>query len=644
MRTGAFAKGLCPRISMIPRSSPTQKAAGARIVGLMSGPSHGQGARPGHRMGHRPIPLELLLAGRELTEPRLAPDGSMVAFVQRWRGASAIMVVPALGGPERIVTSSPEPAPGRGLGGGCYDWLADSSGVVFVGADGELWQQLIGGAPARLTDLERSCRAPSCSPDGAFVAVAIDEAEVAKVELDTHAITRLDAGSDEFCFDPVVAPDSASVTWLAWSPPNMPWDESHQVTVVIDEGLAGPMTIDGRTRTAVQQPRFMADGTSLQVDDVTGWLNVTVGGAPVGEEYEHAAPTWGMGQRSFVASPEGRRVAFARNEAGFGRLCVVDVEHAPDGSLSWGAVATVARAVHGQLSWVGDDVVALRSGAHTPTQIVRYDAHTWEPSVLAVGPAAGWEAYDLPEPEPVRVDRDGVTLHARRYRAGAGRLLCWIHGGPTDQWQVDFRPRIGYWWSRGWDVLVVDPRGTTGHGRAYQRALNGGWGRIDVDDTCALIRAAHDRGWATPATTVVIGGSSGGLTVLGVLADRPDLVAGGVTSYPVSDLRALAETTHRFEAHYTDTLIGPAADVERYRELSPLTRAGSIAGSLLIFHGTDDPVVPIVQSTRLVERIEAGGGVVELVVYEGEGHGFRDPDNQRDEYERTERFLAAISP
>jgi dipeptidyl aminopeptidase/acylaminoacyl peptidase len=194
-------------------------------------------------------------------------------------------------------------------------------------------------------------------------------------------------------------------------------------------------------------------------------------------------------------------------------------------------------------------------------------------------------------------------------------------------------------------VLVVDPRGTTGHGRAYQQALNGAWGRLDVDDTAVLIEHAHAQGWATPETTVVIGGSSGGLTVLGVLADRPDLVAGGIASYPVSDLRSLADVTHRFEAHYTDTLVGPADEPgvgRRFDELSPLRRAERIRGPLLVFHGTDDPVVPITQSDELVERIRDGGGDVEYVVYDGEGHGFREPVNVRDEYERLERFLGTI--
>ncbi len=164
------------------------------------------------------------------------------------------------------------------------------------------------------------------------------------------------------------------------------------------------------------------------------------------------------------------------------------------------------------------------------------------------------------------------------------------------------------------------------------------------DDTAALIRHAHATGWARPATTAVIGSSSGGLTVLGVLADHPDLVAGGVASAPVSDLAALSGATHRFEAHYTETLVGGADGAGRYRKHSPISRADRIAGPLLVVHGAEDPVVPVEHSRRLAEAVLDAGGEVELVVYDGEGHGIREPDHVRDEYERTERFLERLVP
>jgi dipeptidyl aminopeptidase/acylaminoacyl peptidase len=471
---------------------------------------------------------------------------------------------------------------------------------------------------------------------GHFVAYVLDEAEVWLTDLETGVGRRLDDGRHEFCFDPSVSPDATVVSWQGWSPPAMPWDAAERVDCR-DPMAAADLSAWRPTVGAVQQPRFAPDGTPTCVHDGSGWLNVHLGDLAVVAEGEHAGPTWGMGQYSFVVRRDGSCIV-ARNCAGFGTLSIID----PAGGVR-DLLTDVVR-VYGQLSMVGDRLAALRSGPTAPPEIILVDLAVPErpARVVAASGATAWHDVALAEPEAIRVEHDGVVLHARRYAVGEGRLLCWVHGGPTDQWQVDFRPRVAYWCSRGWDVLVVDPRGSTGHGRDYQQALNGGWGRLDVDDTAALIRRAHAQGWATAATTVAIGGSSGGLTVLGLLADHGDLVAGAVASYPVSDLAGLTDTTHRFEAHYNDTLVGmpdePGLD-DRYHALSPINRADRIVSPLLVFHGTDDPVVPVAHSLTLADRISSSGGDVELVVYEGEGHGFRDPTNQRDEYARTEHFL-----
>lgn len=590
-----------------------------------------------------PIPLALVRAGRDLTEPRVSPDGRWVAFVQRTGGAVSINRMPAdRDGVERQWTFGPTPAPGRGLGGGCFTWLAGVSGddsIVYAATDGELWHQ-DGVRLHRLTTHERTVRAPAVasSNDPRLVVYAVDEAEVWLLDLDSRTTRRLDDGRHEFCFDPAISPDERTVSWQAWSPPDMPWDGAVRVDVDLGTGVIGEWRpVDA----AVQQPRFTPSGERVHVHDASGWLNLHIEDrCVVSEPVEHAGPTWGMGNRSYAFDDVGARVAFTRNEHGHGALCVAD--------LATGDVERWGRGVHGHLEWVGDSLVAIRSGARTPTQIVRYDTSDGDRTAIAHSQPDVWTTEVLPEPELIEVaGADGVVLHARRFAAGAGRMLVWVHGGPTDQWQVEWRPRLTYWWSRGWDVLVVDPRGTTGHGRAYQQALHGGWGRLDVDDTAALVEHAHAAGWADPSTTIVIGGSSGGLTVLGVLADHSALVAGGVASYPVSDLRALTEVTHRFEAHYTDTLVAPAdgsvTSDAAFVRLSPVHRAERITSPLLVFHGTEDPVVPIAQSNVLVERVAAAGGDVEFVVFEGEGHGFRDPDHVADEYQRTEAFLDRVT-
>jgi len=584
----------------------------------------------------------MCLSGRELTEPRLSPDGETVAFVVRWGPNSAIVSVPVAGGPERLVTSSPQPSAGRGLGGGCFDWLPDGRGVVYAASDGELWYQPFPGGPAlRLSDVgdDRHVEAPDVSPGGDIVVAVIDQAEVWCWPLGdageddgdgTDAPKRLDDGSADFVFDPNIIKGEL-VQWSAWNVPDMPWDRARVETLSFTTSERAT-TVGAGT---IQQPRATPDGRRLAVRDDSGWLNVWLDGAPIAQEpYEHAGPTWGMGQRSYAMSPNGDRVAFTRNESGFGRLCVVD--------LATLDVADVARGVHGQLAWVGDHLTAVRSGARTATQVVSYDVSTWERTVLAVGPVAGWDQADLPEPELVEVEQNGLTLHARRYSAGNGRTLCWVHGGPTDQWQVGFMPRVAYWWSRGWDILVPDPRGSTGHGRDYQQALHGGWGVVDVDDTAAILQRSHATGHSASDRTVMMGSSSGGLTVLGVLGRHGGLAAGGVVLYPVADLVALAEESHRFEAHYTESLVGPLSDAGRYEGRSPLSYADAIDVPLLVMHGDADPVVPISSTVALVDVMRRAGRDVEFVVMEGEGHGFRDPVNKRADYLVTESFLRRV--
>ena len=589
------------------------------------------------------IPAERCIGGPDLSEPRLAPNGSMVAYARSTSGGSALMLSLLDGTPPRQLSSYPPPRSGRGLGGGCWSWLPDSSAVVFAATDGNVWMQPVpGGAVRRLTDVGegRAAHAPAASPGGDAVAYVVDQCEVWLQPVGGGPPRRLDDAGADFCFDPTFL-DQDEVAWQAWNVPDMAWDASRIERMNLRTGARRTTIGTG----AIQQPRSTPAGELLCVRDDTGWNNVWLDDRVlVDEPFEHAGPTWGMGQRSVVPSPDGTRVAYTRNEAGFGRLCVIDALTRE--------TSDVARGVHGQLSWHGTRLAALRTGARTPPQLVVYDtgstdAGSWERSVIDIGSYSGWEGEALVEPEAIEiVGRDGATLHARLYRADepTGRLICWLHGGPIDQWQVTFMPRLAYWRSRGFDILVPDHRGSTGHGREYQQAMNQRWGDIDVADTIDAIRHAHSIGLADATTTVLIGGSAGGFTVLGVLAAEPGLVCCAVVAYAVCDLFDIAVRGDRFERHLTHHLVGPIPASRPldgpYVARSPISFADRITTPLLMFHGDNDPVVPVEQSQTMAARIAASGGVVELIVYPGEGHGFRNPDNQLDEYRRTEAFIS----
>jgi dipeptidyl aminopeptidase/acylaminoacyl peptidase len=170
--------------------------------------------------------------------------------------------------------------------------------------------------------------------------------------------------------------------------------------------------------------------------------------------------------------------------------------------------------------------------------------------------------------------------------------------------------------------------------------LSGKWGLLDVADCAAGIRAAGEHGWADPNRVAVVGGSAGGLTVLLLAVQHAGLVRAAVTMYPVTDLLALAATTHRFESRYLDDLVGPLPEsADRYRERSPVTHAAAIRVPTLTLQGDADRVVLPAQSTTFVEHVRAAGGVAEHHLYAGEGHGWAREETVRDAYARVEAFL-----
>jgi Tol biopolymer transport system component len=154
--------------------------------------------------------------GRALAEPRLSPDGALVALATTVAGRGQLVVVEAAGGPELVVTSDPPSLPARAYSGGGFDWMPDGSGLVYAGADGGLWWVAAGGGPSRPIAApapDGAAGAPAISRDGTRVAYVVDQHHVAVVALDpgaTHPAWphRISTGAD-FCFDPAWSPDGA---------------------------------------------------------------------------------------------------------------------------------------------------------------------------------------------------------------------------------------------------------------------------------------------------------------------------------------------------------------------------------------------------------------------------------------------------
>jgi dipeptidyl aminopeptidase/acylaminoacyl peptidase len=224
---------------------------------------------------------------------------------------------------------------------------------------------------------------------------------------------------------------------------------------------------------------------------------------------------------------------------------------------------------------------------------------------------------------------------------GAPPLIVLVHGGPTSQSVAAYMSEVQFFTTRGYAVLQINHRGSTGYGKEYMMKLRGNWGNYDVEDSASGAQYLIEQEMADPKRVVISGGSAGGFTVLQSLVTKPGFYRTGICRYGISNQFLLAQDTHKFEERYLDTLLGPlpeAADL--YRERSPLFSADKIVDPVIIFQGAEDKVVPQNQSDSIVNSLRARGVPHEYHVFEGEGHGFRKPESIRKYYDCVLGFLA----
>ncbi len=271
------------------------------------------------------------------------------------------------------------------------------------------------------------------------------------------------------------------------------------------------------------------------------------------------------------------------------------------------------------------------------------------------------EGAPLQPMHPVEITaRDGLTLpsyltlppgcdpDATGRPASPVPMVLLVHGGPWARDSYGFSSSIQWLANRGYAVLQVNFRGSTGFGKDFLNAANKQWGLAMHDDLIDAVDWAIAQGVTEADKVAIMGGSYGGYATLAGLAFTPEVFACGVDIVGPSNLETLLATIPPYWAPMVKIFherMGDPSTPEGLAALkaaSPLHKSGEITKPLLILQGANDPRVKQSESDQIVGALKEADIPVTYVVFPDEGHGFARPENSIADSAITENFLAAV--
>ncbi len=601
---------------------------------------------------------EAIAGAFRLTDLAWTGDGQALIWCEGRSGRTTLVSWSRQGRFRRDLVREPDVQARVGYGGG--EFAVGGSRIYYVSGRRLYSIGLEPGEPTLVTEADCNLCSPTVSPDGRWILlIGGDDTRDRVLIAAANGGSPVELfGESDFAMQPCWHPGGQRVGWISWDHPFMPWQRTRLIVADLDFGESLPRL---STRHVVEsasgrpcawfQPSFSLDGSRLAaVNDDSGWSNLVVYNdsdlCPLRryeDEAEYAPPAWVQGLRSYCWI-DGDHLLISRNHQGMMSLAQVSLfdgrrEPPAEGLDDYTWFSQPA-------SSPGGATAVLAASAQRPPCILILHGGRSEVVHRALPESRILRSFS--KPRPVRWEAGEHSGHGLYYppvesSAKPSPAVIKIHGGPTSQSQADFDFDVQFFTTRGFAFLKLNYRGSSGYGRAFREALDGGWGERDVEDVGLAARVLVEHLGADPKRLILSGGSAGGFTLLLALIRFPNRFRAGVCRFPVTDLTALTAETHRFERHYVDSLIGPLPEsAEIYRERSPLLHASRIRTPLALFQGDCDKVVPRDQSDRLAEALREEGIPILYRVFPGEGHGWRKSETITEYYRLVEKFLREI--
>ncbi len=598
------------------------------------------------------VPRDILFGNPERMSPRVSPDGTRLAWIAPDTGVLNVWVGSVAGEDAGVVTDD------RDRGVRDFTWAPDSRRILYVQDKGgdENWRlydvDLDTGAIRDLTPFDDvHVRIDAVSKrvrDAVLIGMNKDNEQL-------HDTYRLDLASGE-------------LTKILENP--------GFIAVVADEDLAVRAALapkpDGGVTIFVRDDPADADGWRPLLE--TGQEDA-LSTAPVGFD--------GTGRELLVVTSAGANAArLLRVDVASGAQRVVaedpiydvaGVHVHPDTRTpllveflreraSWEALDPSIEADLARVQALDDGDLMLEAHDETdavwtvgfqhddgPIRYYSFDRRRGEGRYLfSHRPAL--EGYTLATMEPFSITaRDGLDLHGYvTAPPGLAReslpTVLVVHGGPwaRDMWRFD--PEAQWLANRGYLVVQVNFRGSTGYGKAFLSAGDREWGARMHDDLLDTVDWVVKQGWADRDRSAIYGGSYGGYAALVGATFTPDVFCCAVDIVGPSNLKTLIESIPPYWAPLVTqfhTRVGnPETEPEFMWERSPLSKVDQIRIPLLIAQGANDPRVKQAESEQIVAAMKDKGIDHEYMLFEDEGHGFAKPENRLRFYAAAEAFLA----
>ena len=583
-----------------------------------------------------PISAESLVQGAGSVSD-VIPDGDAVwwsesrpseggrAAIMRWQDGSRTEVTPA---DANVRTRVHE------YGGGA--WTVHQATVYYVDDSDQRLRKLLPDGSVQFLSAEpptpRALRYSDfqITPDGEWI-IAVGERHseehavenfIVAIKTDGSFTAEILTEGSDFYQSPRISPDGSKLAWVEWQHPNLPWDDTTlfqaKLTVSKTEITLGEKEqVAGGKDEAIVQPLWSPAGELHYLSDRTDFWQLYKQGSekPALEVVgEIGSPPWVFGIARYAFTENGDVISTRHHEG------VQYLEGYPQYTAFSNVRTAGKQLAFAAAGWQSETVVIYDGKVVNETSQLPYDtAYLPTPEVITFDTSENEQAYGLyfPPSNPAYQTDSSTTPP----------LIVLAHGGPTSAASSQLNLGRNYWTSRGFAVVDVNYRGSSGFGRKYRKKLEQNWGVYDVDDCINAALSLVKQGKADKDKLIIRGGSAGGYTVLCALAMHSVFTA-GANMYGVANLEDLAGDTHKFESRYLDNLIGPYPETKAlYEERSPINHLEGFTAPMIVLQGDEDAIVPPSQSRMIVDALKERSVPVAYIEFEGEQHGFRKAEN-----------------